>query len=286
MAEHRQQYPITVLCKTLEVSESGYYAWRSRPVSQHCREDARLCADIQQIFLDHRQVYGSPRIHAVLKTRGIQCSRKRVVRLMQQLGLSAQVKKRRKPTTRSNPAARFAPNHLNRECAASSPNQKWVTDTKAVETAEGWLYLAVILDLFSRLVVGWAMAATEDAQLVELALRMALAHRHPAEGLLHHSDRGSELTSDRYLAVLQEAGIEVSMSRTGDCYDNAAMESFFATQTKEFTGRVRFQTRQEARSAIFEYLECFYNPVRLHSTLQYVSPVAFDQTPPLHEAPT
>jgi putative transposase len=275
-----------VLCKTLEVSESGYYAWRSRPVSQHCREDARLCADIQQIFLDHRQVYGSPRIHAVLKTRGIHCSRKRVVRLMQQLGLSAQVKKQRKPTTRSNPAARFAPNHLNREFAASSPNQKWVTDTKAVETAEGWLYLAVILDLFSRLVVGWAMATTEDAQLVELALRMALAHRHPAEGLLHHSDRGSEFTSDRYLAVLREAGIEVSMSRTGDCYDNAAMESFFATLTKECTARVRFQTRQEARSAIFEYLECFYNPVRLHSTLQYVSPVAFEQTPPVHEAPT
>jgi putative transposase len=275
-----------VLCKTLEVSQSGYYAWRSRPVSQHCREDARLCADIQQIFLDHRQVYGSPRIHAVLKTRGIHCSRKRVVRLMQQLGLSAQVKKQRKPTTRSNPAARFAPNHLNREFAASSPNQKWVTDTKAVETAEGWLYLAVILDLFSRLVVGWAMATTEDAQLVELALRMALAHRHPAEGLLQHSDRGSEFTSDRYLAVLREAGIEVSMSRTGDCYDNAAMESFFATLTKECTARVRFQTRQEARSAIFEYLECFYNPVRLHSTLQYVSPVAFDHTPPVHEAPT
>ena len=275
-----------MLCKTLEVSESGYYAWRSRPVSQHCREDARLCADIQQIFLDHRQVYGSPRIHAVLKTRGIHCSRKRVVRLMQQLGLSAQVKKQRKPTTRSNPAARFAPNHLNREFAASSPNQKWVTDTKAVETAEGWLYLAVILDLFSRLVVGWAMATTEDAQLVELALRMALAHRHPGEGLLHHSDRGSEFTSDRYLAVLREAGIEVRMSRTGDCYDNAAMESFFATLTKECTARVRFQTRQEARSAIFEYLECFYNPVRLHSTFQYVSPVAFEQTPPVHEAPT
>jgi putative transposase len=266
-----------VLCKTLEVSESGYYAWRSRKVSQHCREDARLCAEIQQIFLEHRQVYGSPRIHAVLKARGIHCSRKRVVRLMQQLGLSAQVKKRRKPTTRSNPAARFAQGHLNREFAASSPNQKWVTDTKAVETAEGWLYLAVILDLFSRLVVGWAMAATEDAQLGELALRMALAHRRPAEGLLHHSDRGSEFTSNRYLAVLREAGLEVSMSRTGDCSDNAAMESFFATLTRECTARVRFQSRQEARVAIFEYLECFYNPIRLHSTLQSVSPVAFEQ---------
>jgi putative transposase len=266
-----------VLCKTLGVSQSGYYAWRSRPVSQRCREDARLSAHIQQIFLDHRQVYGSPRIHAVLKAGGIHCSRKRIVRLMQQLGLSAQSKKRRKPTTRSNPAARFAPNQLNREFAASSPNQKWVTDTKAVETVEGWLYLAVILDLFSRLVVGWAMAATEDSELVELALCMALANRRPPAGLLHHSDRGSEDKGDRYLALLREAGIEVSMSRTGDCYDNAAMESFFATLSRECTDRVRFESRQEARSTIFEYLECFYNPIRLHSTFQYVSPIAFEQ---------
>jgi putative transposase len=288
MAEHRHDYAITVLCQTLEVSESGYYAWKSREPSQHCREDARLCADIQQIFLEHAAVYGSPRIHAVLKARGIQCSRKRVVRLMQQLGLSAVTKKRRKPTTRSTPVARFAPNHLNREFAASLPSQKWVTDTKAVETAEGWLYLAAILDLFSRMVVGWAMAATEDEHLVELALRMALATRHPPAGLLHHSDRGSEFTSDRYQAVLREAGIEVSMSRTGDWYDNAAMEAFFATLTKECTDRVRFQTRQEARSTIFEYLECFYNPVRLHSTLQYVSPVAFEQATQLqmNESPT
>ena len=247
-----------MLCKTLDVSESGYYAWKSREPSQHCREDARLSADIQQIFLEHRQVYGSPRIHAVLKARGTACSRKRVVRLMQQLGLSAQTKKRRKPTTRSTSGGRFAPNQLTREFVARVPNQKWVTDTKAVETAEGWLYLAVIVDLFSRMVVGWAMAATEDGQLVELALRMALATRHPPAGLLHHSDRGSEFTSERYQALLREVGFDVSMSRTGDCYDNAAMEAFFATLTKECTDRVRFQTRQEARSAIFEYVECFY----------------------------
>ena len=228
--------------------------------------------------LPHRQVYGSPRIHAVLKARGIDCSRKRVVRLMHQLGLSAQPKRSRKPTTKSDPRARFAPNHLNREFTAQEPNTKWVTDTKAVETAEGWLYLAVILDLFSRLVIGWAMAATEDAALVELALRMAVARRNPEAGLLHHSDRGSEFTSDRYQAALQELGIQVSMSRTANCWDNAAMESFFATLSKECTDRVRFQTRQQARSAIFEYLECFYNPVRVHSTLQYVSPLTFEQT--------
>jgi putative transposase len=277
IAQHSQQYSITLLCQALEVSESGYYAWKHREVSQHCREDARLSAEIQQIFLEHRQVYGSPRIHAVLQARGSHCSRKRVVRLMQQLGLSAQSKRSRKPTTRSDPRARFAPNHLNRQFSAEEPNSKWVTDTKAVETAEGWLYLAVILDLFSRMVVGWAMAATEDEQLVELALRMAVAQRHPPAGLLHHSDRGSEFTSDRYLTVLAELGIQVSMSRTANCYDNAAMESFFATLTKECTDRTRFQTRQEARSAIFEYLECFYNPVRLHSTLLYSSPVAFEQ---------
>lgn len=196
---------------------------------------------------------------------------------MQQLGFSAQVKRRRKPTTSSDPTARFAPNRLDRDFTAERPNQKWVTDTKAVETGEGWLSVAVILDLFSRLVVGWAMAATEDEQLVELALRMALAKRHPSAGLLHHSDRGSEFTSQRYQAALREVGIEVSMSRTGNCYDNAAMESFFATLSKECTDRMRFQTRQQARTAIFEYLECFYNPVRLHSTLQYVSPAAFEQ---------
>jgi len=277
IAEHSQQYAVTLLCQALDVSVSGYYTWRSRPVSHQCREDAKLSALIQHIFLDHRQVYGSPRIHAVLKARGIHCSRKRVVRLMQQLGLCAQSKRRRKPTTKSDPHARWAPNRLNREFTAAQPNCKWVTDTKAVETAEGWLYLAVILDLFSRLVVGWAMAATEDEALVELALRMAVARRNPEAGLLHHSDRGTEFTSERYQAALRELGIEVSMSRTANCCDNAAMESFFATLTKECTDRTPFQTRQQARSAIFEYLECFYNPIRLHSTLQYVSPVAFEQ---------
>jgi transposase InsO family protein len=276
IAEHSQQYCITLLCQALEVSESGYYAWKSREPSQPCREDAHLSAEIQQIFLEHRQVYGSPRVHAVLKARGISCSRKRVARLMPQLGLCAQTKKQRKPTTTSDPRARFAPNHLNREFEAEQPTTKWVADTKAVATAEGWLYLAVVLDLFSRMVVGWAMAATEDGQLVELAFRMAIAQPHPQAGLLHHSDRGSEFTSDRYQAARAEFGIQVSMSRTAHCYDNAAMESFFATLTKECTDRLRFMTRQEARSAIFEYLECFYNPLRLPSTLQYSSPVAFE----------
>ncbi len=217
MASHRHEYPITLLCQALEVSESGYYAWKNRKASQHCREDAKLAAEIQQIFLEHRQVYGSPRIHAVLQARGIHCSRNRVVRLMQQLGISAQVKRSRKPTTKSDPHARFAPNRLNRECVAEERKSKWVTDTKAVETSEGWLYLAVIVDLFSRMVVGWAMAETSDERLVELALCMALVKRQPPAGLLHHCDRGSEFTSDRYLALLAELGIQVSMSRTANC---------------------------------------------------------------------
>ena len=196
---------------------------------------------------------------------------------MQQLGLSAQVKRSRKPTTKSDARARFAPNTLNRDFTAEQPNTRWVADTKAVETAEGWLYLAAIVDLFSRMVVGWAMGATEDAALVELALRMAVARRHPGSDLLHHSDRGTEFTSERYQAALREFGIEISMSRTANCWDNAAMESFFATLTKECVNRQRFQTRQEARSSIFEYIECFYNPVRLHSTLEYSSPVSFEQ---------
>jgi len=278
IAQHRDQYPIRLLCKALEVSESGFYAWCSRPASEHQREDARLSAEIQQIFLDNRQVYGSPRIHAVLKARGLHCSRKRVVRLMQALGLSAQPKRRARPlTTRSDGSARFAPNVLNRDFTADAPNTKWVTDCTPIATKEGWLYLAVILDLFSRRVVGWAMAATEDEELVTLALRMALARRCPEAGLLHHSDRGSEFTCNGYQELLAKEGIEVSMSRTGNCYDNAAMESFFATLKKECVHRQQFESRAQARQALFEYLECFYNPIRLHSTLEYVSPATFEQ---------
>ena len=179
--------------------------------------------------------------------------------------------------TRCDPRARFAAHMLNRQFSSEQPNEKWVTDTKAVETSEGWLYLAAIVDLYSRIVVGWAMSATEDGRLVELALRMAIASREPGASLLHHSDRGTEFTCERYQSALREVGFQGSMSRTGNCWDTAAMESFFATLTKECLNRRHFRTRHEARTAIFEYLECFYNPVRLHSTLQYQSPKAFEQ---------
>lgn len=266
------------MCKVLEVSVSGYYAWCKRPVSHHQREDARLAAEIQSLFLENRQVYGSPRLHVALRDRGWRCGRKRVVRLMQAMGLCAKPHHRRKPlTTSSDPMAHFAPNKLGRDFSAERPNTKWVTDITAIPTAEGWLYLAVVLDLFSRMVVGWAMAPTEDEHLVTLALQMALARRHPEVGLLHHSDRGSEYTSRGYQALLKHRGIDVSMSRTANCYDNAAMESFFDTLKSECVNRTHFQTQAQARSAVFEYLECWYNSVRLHSTLQYVSPLVYEQ---------
>jgi transposase InsO family protein len=266
------------MCKVLEVSVSGYYASRQRPVSHHQQEDARLAAEIQTIFLDNRQVYGSPRIHAALQARGMRCGRKRVVRLMQTLGLQAKRHRQHKPTTTSSdPTARFAPNLLDRDFTATGPNTKWVTDITAIPTDEGWLYLAVMLDLFSRTVVGWAMDSSENEHLVTLALQMALARRHPQAGLLHHSDRGSEYTSLGYQALLSALGIEVSMSRTANCYDNAVMESFFDTLKSECVERTHFVSRAQARATIFEFLECFYNPVRLHSTLQYVSPLAFEQ---------
>jgi putative transposase len=198
---------------------------------------------------------------------------------MQALGISALPKRKNKAqTTTTDPSARFAPNILNRDFTSVTPNTKWVTDSTMIWTDEGWLYLAVVLDLFSRRIVGWAMASTEDEELVELALRMALAHRQPPAGLLHHSDRGSEYTSNDYQALLAELGIQVSMSRTANCWDNAAMESFFATLKKECIYREQLKSKTQARQVIFEYLECFYNRIRLHSTLQYVSPVTFEHT--------
>ena len=266
------------MCEVLEVSVSGYYAWLRRPVSTHQRGDAKLAAEIQMMFQENRQVYGSPRMHAALQMRGLRCGRKRVVRLMQALGLCAKPHKRRKPTTTSSdPTAHFAPNKLERNVTAERPNTKWVTDITAIPTAEGWLYLAVVLDLFSRMVVGWAMAPTEHEHLVTQAVQMALARRHPQAGLLHHSDRGSEYTSLGYQALLAAQGIEVSMSRTANCYDNAAVESFFDTLKSACANRTQFPTHALARSAIFAYLECWYNPVRLHSTLQYVSPLVYEQ---------
>ncbi len=246
-------------------------------MSKHRREDSQLAAHIQEAYRAGRKVYGSPRIHAELRAQGISCSRKRVARLMKDQGLSACRPHHRTITTRSEPGARVAPNLLDQDFTASHPNQKWTGDITAVWTYEGWLYLAVVLDLFSRRVIGWAMAGTQDESLIEKALRMALLSRHPAAGVLFHSDRGSQYTSDAYRALLAASSVTVSMSRTGNCYDNAVTESFFGTLKGECVERACFQTREQARHIIFEYVECFYNRIRRHSTLGYVSPVAFEQ---------
>jgi len=222
-------------------------------------------------------VYGSPRVHAELQAQGIKCARKRVARLMGELELAARRRRHRSRTTRSDPSARVAPNRLDRDFTATRPNEKWTGDITAIWTYEGWLYLAAVLDLFSRRVVGWAMAASADEMLVETALRMALLQRRPQAGLLHHTDRGCQYTSTAYQALLVEMSVTVSMSRKGNCWDNTVTESFFGTLKGECVDLSCFQTRTEARQAVFEYVECFYKRVRRHSSLEYVSPVAFEQ---------
>lgn len=277
IAEYRQEYSITLMCRVLEVSVSGFYAWLKRPPSRHSREDAQLAEQIKTIFQANRRVYGSPRVHAELRDQGIKCAPKRVARLMREQELFAQRPRHRTVTTHSAPGAQVAPNLLKRDFSAERPNTKWVADTPYIWTAEGWLYLAVVLDLFSRMVVGWSMAAVQDATLVVQALHMAIVRRRPQAGLLHHTDRGSTYTSDSYQALLQQEGMVVSMSRTADCYDNAAMESFFHSFKGECVDSQSFQTRAQARSSTFDYLETFYNRTRRHSTLQYLSPLAYEQ---------
>jgi putative transposase len=270
-------YPVSTLCHVLGVSVSGYYDWRGREPSAHEREDGELAKEIHRIFYANRGVYGSPRVHAELVAQGIRCSRERTARLMREMELAAKRKRSKPLGTKRRRDASLAPNVLGRDFTALEPNAKWVSDTTSVWTAEGWLSVAAILDLFSRLVVGWAMGPSNDEQLVRRAFEMALVRRSPPTEMLVHSDQGSPSTSTGYLARLRELEIVVSMSRSGDCSDNAAMESFFSTLKGECVECSTFQTRQEARQAIFEYIECCYNRVRRHSTLKYLSPVAYEQ---------
>jgi putative transposase len=265
------------MCRVLGISDSGYYEWREREPSAHEREDGELAKEIHRLFYANRGVYGSPRIQVELREKGWRCSRERVARLMREMELCAKARRNKPVGTKKRNGAQPAPNLLNRDFTARQRNLKWVSDTTYVWTTEGWLYVAVILDLFSRLVVGWAMDAHNDEQLVRRALEMALVRRSPPREMLLHSDQGSPYTATSYLARLAELGIAVSMSRSGDCYDNAAMESFFSTLKGECVERCSFETRQEARQTIFEYIECFYNRVRRHSTLNYLSPIAYEQ---------
>jgi putative transposase len=275
--QHKQEFPIVVMCRVLDVSESGFYAWRKRPPCQRQREDAQLREEIRQEFNAHQGRYGSPRLHVELRDRGRSIARKRVARLMREAGLCAKHKRRGLLTTRRDLSHPVAPNLLNREFRAKEPNSKWVTDITYIPTMQGWLYLAVILDLYSRMVVGWSMSGNCDEELVERALNQAIARRRPKTGLLHHSDRGSQYTSQAYQSCLEQAGVHVSMSRKGNCWDNAVMESFFGTVKDECVGSTIYSSHDQARLALFAYMEVYYNRVRRHSTLGYVSPLNYEQ---------
>ena len=264
------------MCRVLQVSRSGYYAWRSRPSAARTREDQRLAITVAAIYTQSRGRYGSPRVHAELRHSGERTARKRVARLMQNQGLRARPRRRYRCTTDSGHTMPIAGNVLARRFAVARPNTTWVTDITYLWTVEGWLYLAVILDLFSRQVVGWSMSESLECQLALDALKMALAHRQPARGLIHHSDRGVQYASQQYQQLLAQHGIIGSMSRKGNCWDNAVAESFFATLKKELAQQTRWSTRVQARSEIFQYIELFYNRSRRHCALGYLCPNEFE----------
>ena len=276
VARHQGNYPVRRICGLLGISRSSYYAWKKRKPSQREHDNQALLDHIRRIHKMYRKAYGSPRVWAQLKKQGYKCNRKTVARLMRKDGLRGQRKYRRVVTTDSRHNFPVAPNLLNRQFLADKPNQKWVADITYIPTGEGWLYLAGVLDLFSRKLIGWEMSNHIDAELVEKALRMALYRRQPAFGLLHHSDRGSQYASHQIRNILNANRVQVSMSGKGDCYDNAVMESFFGTLKNEWVHHQKYSTRSIARTDIFSYIEGFYNTVRLHSSLGYLSPNEFE----------
>lgn len=275
----RASFPVAVLCKVLSVSRSGYYAWRDRPPSsRRSREDATLTDKIHEIHERSRETYGSPRVHAELRSIGVHCGRKRVARLMRKEGLRGCIRGgRRKCTTRRSKRAVPAEDLVCRNFAAAAPNRLWTADITYVDTDEGFLYLAFILDAYSRKLVGWAMESHLRTELVVGALEMALWRRQPASGLVHHSDQGVQYTSLSFGKRLEQVGIVPSMGRVGSALDNALSESFVATLKTELVNRHRYPTREAARTAIFEYLEAFYNRTRIHSSLGYRSPADFEE---------
>jgi putative transposase len=277
LAAEQAHHSLSLLCRCMRVTRSGFYAWQWRPEPARRRQDRRLKVLIRASFVASQQRYGSPRIHRdLLEEHDERVSRKRVIRLMQEESLKARAPKRFVCTTMSDPALPVAANLLNREFTADRPNQRWVGDTTEFKIGEsGKLYLAAILDLFSRFIVGWAISAVNDRHLTLAALSMALNRRCPEAGLLHHSDRGSTYASEDYQDRLVAHGITCSMSRTGDCYDNAVMEAFFSTVKTELAGR--FDSHGQAKRDLFEYIEGFYNTRRRHSTLDYVSPADFER---------
>ena len=278
--ERKDEWPVTQLCRVLEVSRSGFYAWRSREASAADERREELTAEVKEIHAEVKARYGSPRIHAELVDRGHECSVNFVAKVMREAGIAAKTKRKFRQTTDSNHALPVAENILDRNFDPEEPNTSWVADVTYIPTREGWLYLAVVEDLFSRRVVGWSMDATMTSRLVVDALEMALADRlkgSSCSGLVAHSDRGSQYASEHYQRRLKEEGIECSMSRRGNCWDNAAMESFFASLKKELVHDEDYVTREEAKASIFEYIEAFYNRVRRHSSLGYVAPEEYER---------
>lgn len=265
-------FPVAVLCEVLGVSRSGYYGWASRAESARAAADRSLAAEIRAAHAASRGRYGSPRVHAELRAHGLRIGRKRVARLMRGMGLTARRKRRFRRTTDSQHAFPIAPNLLGRNFTAAAPDRVWLADLTYIWTAEGWLYLATVLDLCTRRVVGWAMADHLGHELALAALDMAIARQRPAPGLVHHADRGVQYAAHAYRARLLAHGMLCSMSRKGDCWDNAPMESFFATLKGELIEEADYQTRDEARADVFQYIEGFYNRRRLHSALGYLTP--------------
>lgn len=278
---HRAQFKVVTMCRVLAVSKAGYYAWRGRPQSAREAANAQLVVAIREIHSESARTYGSPRMHRELEAQGHRCSENRVARVMRAEGVRAKQRRRFRITTDSTHAAPIAPNTLARQFAVDKiggPNQVWTSDITYVATREGWLYLAIVLDLRSRRVVGWAMRHTLEWELARDALTMALSHRQPEAGLLHHSDRGVQYACDAYRALLADHAIRCSMSRRGNCWDNAVAESFFATLKTELVLDADWATREEARGALFRYIEMWYNRRRRHSSLGYVSPLEFEHT--------
>ena len=272
-----RDYPVETACEVLEVSRSGFYAWRKRPPSDQENRMENLSAKIHVAFNANRCVYGSPRIHQALLAQGEKVCENTVAKCMRKLELKARIKRKFVPkTTDSDHGHRIAENVLDRQFACELPNTKWVTDITYIPTDEGWMYLAAVLDLCSRKIVGWSMTDHIEASLVSDALAMAIDRRNPGRGLLHHSDRGVQYACDDYRKVLDQAGMELSMSGKGDCWDNAVMESFWSTLKTELVHHEHYATREAARLSIFEYIEVFYNRKRLHSVLGYRSPEAFE----------
>jgi len=274
--EHDRRYPIRLMCRALTVSPAGYYAWAHRPESDRSVHNRTLLSAIRVIHRESRETYGSPSIWDALVKRGHEVGENRIARLMRVDGIRAKTVKQWRATTDSDHTWPVATNILNRQFQVEQPNQVWAGDLTYVWTSEDWLYLAVVLDLYSRAVIGWAMGSRLTVDLAERALTMALTHRKPTAGLLHHSDRGSQYAAQRYQRLLGEHGITPSMSRTGNCWDHACVERFFGTLKRELVYHRHYATRDEATQDIFEYIEVFYNRLRRHSTLGYDSSAEFE----------